>query len=161
VREAFALLLLACACGVAARSAPPDRPLGGSAAEDGAGESSGAYSSRSELPDHEGFAEVEARGPTIASGMREVARRTSAGDRIELVRAEGQDTCVRVAFAAGLPIVAKLVDSSGQVVATTGAASTEGVLGETGPVCMRKGDSMSAVTEGVRGPVRWVAWASP
>jgi hypothetical protein len=161
VREAFALLLLACACGVAARAAPVDRRVGGSSGGgDTTGESAGTYSSPSEL-ERDGFAEVEARGPTIASGMREVARRTSAGDQIELVRAEGRDTCVRVAFAAGLPVVAKLVDSSGQVVASTGTASTEGVLGETGPVCMRKGDSMSAVTEGVRGPVRWVAWASP
>jgi hypothetical protein len=158
VRESLAILFLACACGVAARSTPADRRAERSGVAELGGESSTGVADRS---DPASFAAVEARGPSIAGGMHEVARRASRGERVELVRAERQDTCVRVAFEASAPVVAKLVDTAGQVLATTSTASTEGVLGETGPVCMRRGDAIGAVAEGSGVSVRWVAWASP
>jgi hypothetical protein len=93
--------------------------------------------------------------------MHQVARRDSAGEKIELVHAEQQDTCIRVAFAASVPVVAKLVDGVGNVVAETGAATVEGLLGEKGPVCIRKGEAVSVMVDGPGAAVRWVAWAAP
>ena len=77
-------------------------------------------------PHSRGFA---ARGPFVAPGMREVARVESAGDPVELVRAEGHDTCVRVAFEATAPVVATLSDAEGSVLASSEAPAIEGVLG--------------------------------
>lgn len=107
------------------------------------------------------FEPIEARGPSIAPGMRQVARRESAGEKIELLRADQQDTCIRVAFAAAMPVVAKLVDGAGNAVATTAAAAAEGLLGEKGPICIRKGEAVSVMVAGPGAAIRWVAWAAP
>jgi hypothetical protein len=93
--------------------------------------------------------------------MREVARRESFGEKIEIVRAEQRDTCVRVAFEAATPVTAKLVEGTGTVLATTSVAGVEGLLGEKGPVCVRKGGALSVLVEGASVAVRWVAWAAP
>jgi len=111
--------------------------------------------------DNGAFATLEARGPSIAPGMRVMARLESRGEKTELVRAEQHDTCVRVAFQAAAPVVAKLIDGTNGAVATTGASAVEGVLGEKGPVCIRKGDTLSGMVEGDAGAVRWVAWGTP
>ena len=100
----------------------------------------------------------------MAPGMREVARIESAFDKIELTRAETHDTCVRVAFEASLPVVAKLFDSEGNVLASTDAPATEGILGPRGPVCVRRSDVISAMAGGSEAGaprVRWVAWQAP
>jgi hypothetical protein len=152
VREAAPFVLLACACGAAARSpAAGARPQGASA----------GLPSGDAAPGPDPFEALVARGPAIAPGMHQVARRDSAGEKIEIVHAEQQDTCIRVAFEASVPVVAKLVDGVGNVVAETGAAAVEGLLGEKGPVCIRKGEAVSVMVEGPGAAVRWVAWAAP
>jgi hypothetical protein len=93
--------------------------------------------------------------------MRLAARRVSTGERVEIVRADQSDTCIRVAFEALVPVVAKLVDDTNNAVATSGAAAVEGVLGERGPVCIRRGEALGVTVEGTGVPVRWVAWAAP
>ena len=80
---------------------------------------------------------------------------------MELVRAGGRDTCVRVAFEAAAPVLARLLGADGTVLCETHSPATAGVLGERGPVCVRKSDSVSAVAEGGGGRTRWIAWASP
>jgi hypothetical protein len=107
------------------------------------------------------FGSIEARAELVAPGMRELARRESSGERIEIVRADRQDACVRVAFESTGPVVGKLVDGVGAVLATSHEATTRGVLGEHGPVCVRRGDSVSAIAEGPSARVRWVAWVAP
>jgi hypothetical protein len=84
----------------------------------------------------------------------------NTGDKVEIAHAEGRDACVRVAFEASSPVVAKLVDAQGNVLAASEAPVTRGVLGERGPVCVRRGDAVSAIAEG-SASVRWMAWASP
>jgi hypothetical protein len=107
------------------------------------------------------FAALAARGPRVAPGMREVARMQNTGDKVEIAHAEGRDACVRVAFEASSPVVAKLVDAQGNILASSDAPATGGVLGEHGPVCVRRGDAVSALAEGSSASVRWIAWASP
>jgi hypothetical protein len=93
--------------------------------------------------------------------MRAAVRRESTGEKIELVRAEQRDTCVRVAFEATVPVVAKLVDGTDRTLAETGTASIDGVLGEKGPICIRKGETLSVLVNGPRTRIRWVAWVAP
>jgi hypothetical protein len=110
------------------------------------------------------FALLVARGPLVAPGMREVAKVQSTGDKgekVEVARAQGRDACVRVAFEATSPVVAKLLDVGGNVLASSAAPTTDGVLGERGPVCVRNGDAVMATAEGSGSSIRWVAWASP
>jgi hypothetical protein len=107
------------------------------------------------------FAALAARGPRVAPGMREVARMQNTGDKVEIAHAERRDSCVRVAFEASSPVVAKLVDAQGNILASSDAPATGGVLGEHGPVCVRRGDAVSALAEGSGASVRWMAWASP
>jgi hypothetical protein len=96
--------------------------------------------------------------------MREITRRSSAEDAVELLRADSGDTCVRVAFAATSPIVAKLLDGNGEVLTTVGPAP-EGALGERGPVCVRRGEVIRAIAVDAGrahvAHVRWVAWQAP
>ncbi|HXN31309.1 MAG TPA: hypothetical protein VN894_05580 [Polyangiaceae bacterium] len=161
MRELLPLALLAFACsavmrqplGCARSARPPSAPSGAGRAE--APASSGAAPS---------FAALAARGASVAPGMREVARIESAGDRVEIVRAEGGDACVRVAFEASSPVVARLLDSEGNVLASSDAPAADGVLGQRGPVCVRRGDSVSAAAGGAGAAVasvRWVAWQAP
>jgi hypothetical protein len=146
VREAAAFVLLACACGMAAKATPAEAPPPPSP-------------TATDAPNR--FDSIVRRGPSIAPGMRLIARRESAGEKIELVRADEGDTCVRVAFEAAAPVVAKLVDRGDNIVATSGAAAAEGLLGERGPICLRKGEVLNVMVDGPNAPVRWVAWAAP
>ena len=59
------------------------------------------------------------------------------------------------------PSNAKLLDSAGLPLAEMHAAASEGALGEQGPVCVRKGDAISASATGAGARVRWIAWALP
>lgn len=107
------------------------------------------------------FASLEAHAGLLAPGMRQAAERENGGERAELVRAAGKDTCVRVAFEAAAPVLARLLDAEGTVLYETRSPATTGVLGDRGPVCIRKSDSVSAAAEGNGGRIRWIAWASP
>jgi hypothetical protein len=97
--------------------------------------------------------------------MREVARVETTGDRVvEIVHAGTRDACVRVAFEASLPIVARLLDGDGNVLASSDAPEAEGVLAQRGPVCIRRGDAVSVAGGGSDAAVpnvRWVAWQAP
>jgi hypothetical protein len=107
------------------------------------------------------FDALAARGRASSPGMREVARKETAGERVDLARAETRDVCVRVVFESSAPVLAKLVDGSGNVLVAGTAPATDGVLGEHGPVCVRKGDVVSCVADGGPARIRWVAWAAP
>jgi hypothetical protein len=111
----------------------------------------------------ESYDALASLGSSIAQGMHEVARKpgVGGGEPVVLVRAETHDACLRVAFDADAPLVAKLVDENGQVLAALAVPATHGVLAEEGPVCIRKGDVVRAVAEGSGAHVRWMAWASP
>lgn len=155
MREIVPFVLLACACGaaVSTASAPLPTPAPPASAQPTAAPAPPSPS--------ESFDDLLALGPTLAPGMGEVARRSSSGDVVELLRAAAGDACVRVAFAAEAPVVAKLVDSKGEALATAGPA-TQGALGERGPVCVRKGELVQAAAQGAgRSHVRWVVWQAP
>ena len=161
VRELGPIALLAVACGAVLRE-----PLGCTRSS-AAARASNAAAIAAPTPSTDpadasaSFASLVARGPLVAPGMREVAHLLSTGDRIEITRAQGRDACVRVAFEASSPVVAKLLDGGGNVLASSAAPTTGGVLGERGPVCIRKGDAVLATAEGPGSSIRWVAWASP
>lgn len=169
MREAIAFLLLACACGAAtwsgrssesrdARKGPlPDDP----AAAAGSGARRGPNGGAGIGPPDRGYASLEALGPSLAPGMRRAAERESGGERVELVRAARKDTCVRVAFESAEPVLARLLSADGSVLYEAHAAATAGTLGDAGPVCVRKSDTVSAAAEGASSRVRWIAWASP
>jgi hypothetical protein len=154
VNDVAPFVLLACACGAAvttttATPAPVPPPAA-------------AQVAAAPVPaPAESFDDLVAQGPTVAPGMREIARKASGEEAVELLRADTGDACVRIAFAAAGPIVAKLVDQGGEVLASVGPAA-EGALGERGPVCVRKGDVVRATAEGAgRSRVRWVVWQAP
>jgi hypothetical protein len=162
VREFVPLALLAVACASMVRGpAGCRRALPDVTSASAAANSSPSIDAGSTPPAAARFDSMAARASTLAPGMREVARKESAGERVEVARATARDACVRVAFEAAEPVVAKLVDGEGNVLAASERAVTEGVLGAAGPVCVRKGDSVSAIAEGVGASVRWVAWEAP
>ena len=159
MREAIAFLLLACACGAATWSG---RSSDASKAQlDGEGPAGSDPNSPDGTRESGAFASLEALAPSLAPGMRRAAVRENAGERIELVRAAGKDTCVRVAFESTTPVLARLLGSDGTVLCETHLATTSGALGERGPVCVRKNDVVSATAEGAGSRIRWIAWASP
>jgi len=158
VREAVAFLLLACACGAATVKGRADdaqrlrRNSRADAADGGGGASGGGDRS---------FVSLEGRATVVAPGLHQAAERETGGERVELVRAASHDACVRVAFESSSPVTARLLDADGGVLAEMHAAAAEGVLGEHGPVCIRRGDAVSAVAEGGGVRVKWIAWTSP
>jgi hypothetical protein len=156
VRELVPFVLLVCACGAAVtRASEPNPPPSPRTSPEP------PVASASSAPDPAAVAAFEAlaaQGATLAPGMRETARREGGADPVALVSAEGRDTCVRVAFAASVPVKARLVDAAGNVLAATSDATIDGVLGARGPVCVRRGDVVKGVAEGVGARVRWVAW---
>jgi hypothetical protein len=150
VTEVVPFVLLACACGAAVTTPAPATPAPASPAATTAPPPAPA----------ESFDDLVALGPTLAPGMHEIARKSSE-DAVELLRADTSDACLRVAFAAAAPVLAKLVDGNGDVLASIGPAAN-GALGERGPVCVRRGDVVRGTAEGTgRTRVRWVAWQGP
>jgi hypothetical protein len=169
VLEFLPLVPLAFACGVfmneplgCAASSPAHGPrYGPGHAPSAWGSATTAVGSTEEAAPALAFAALAARGPRVAPGMHEVARMQNTGDKVEIARAEGRDACVRVAFEASAPVLAKLIDAQGNVLASSDKPATGGVLGEHGPVCVRRGQAVSALAEGSGASVRWMAWASP
>jgi hypothetical protein len=154
VNEVGPFLLLVCACGAAVTAPTPAAP-----ASDPAPTHAMTAATSAPAPT-ESFDDLAALGPMIAAGMHEIARKSSE-DAVELLRADTGDACLRVAFAAAAPVVAKLVDGNGDVLASLGPAP-EGVLSERGPVCVRRGDVVRGAAEGAsRTHVRWMAWQAP
>jgi hypothetical protein len=152
VREAVPFVLLGCACGAALGHATP--PAGSStrtteSATDGAPSTAAAFDALASV------------GLAVAPGMHEVARRETRGERADLVGAEGRDVCVRVAFKASAPVLAKLLDGDGKVLAARTTVGIEGVLGELGPICVRKGEVVACMAEGGPALLQWMAWEAP
>ena len=159
--------LVACAtcasCGPNARA----RPVGvsGAGSDEARTDAGIARDGGAELDTLPTLADLAARAPLVAPGMREAAKAEQAGDRArtDVVRAVTRDLCARVAFVASAPVTARLEDGAGNVLARVAAAQA-GALGERGPVCVRRGDvirvSFDASLE-TRARVRWVGWAAP
>jgi hypothetical protein len=166
VRELGPFVLLVCACGAAARQ--PPRPTA-AAGEHGIAETSAASpSAATAAAGSEDAAEVAAafdsmagRAASLAPGMHEVTRKDAGPEPVELVKADARDVCVRVAYEATAPVVAKLVDRGGSVLAAAEAAATEGVLGARGPVCVRRGEIVRGAADGAGARIRWMAWEAP
>jgi len=102
-------------------------------------------------------------GKTMAAGMRTLKSAQLTGQREvgqELLAPGDADACLRLAFSAAEPVVAQLLDSKGRVLSET-SATTEGKLGERGPVCIRRQEAMR-VQFASKGDavVRFVAWTS-
>jgi hypothetical protein len=102
--------------------------------------------------------------------MKEVARGEISSEappftRV-LVRADGADTCARVAFLAGPPVHASLTDARGDILADV-PSTTDTPLGTRGPVCVRRGDTITLNVSNASNPngsvwlARFVAWSSP
>jgi hypothetical protein len=161
VREAIAFLLLACACGAATWSGRSSDTRKAQLDDDGSAPESEPNGAEGPRQTDGGFVSLEALAPSVAPGMRRAAVKESAGERIELVRAAGKDTCVRVAFEATAPVLARLLGADGTVLYEMHLASASGMLGDRGPICVRKNDVVSAAAEGAAGRIRWIAWASP
>ncbi|HEY8086688.1 MAG TPA: hypothetical protein VIF09_02555, partial [Polyangiaceae bacterium] len=139
MRELLPFVLLACACGAAVRE-PPLAPLPSAAAAT----ATAPEPSAATPDDPAAFEALRSLGPTVAPGMREVIRRESA-DAVELVKADARDACLRAAFEAPTAVTAKLLDETGRVLAESTTASAHGVLGEKGPVCVRKGEVVTGI----------------
>jgi hypothetical protein len=161
VREIGPFVLLLCACGAAVRQSSPNANARAPARAPEAETAEGPAASADSAEATAAFEAMAAQGGAIAPGMREVARKESGGDPVELVRADARDLCVRVAYEASGPIVAKLVERSGGVLAAAEVPATSGVLGARGPVCVRRGDVVRAVADGAGARVRWMAWEAP
>jgi hypothetical protein len=121
-----------------------------------------APSATADLP---GLDDLAALGPSVAAGMREVARGeiVAAGGAVErgVVQAGPADTCIRLALAAQPPIRAWLTDGRGDRLAEVNDA-TRTLLAPSGPVCARKGDTITVHVEAHAAyAARFVAWASP
>ncbi len=105
----------------------------------------------------------------ISDGLRERARgvlvlpSAPAAPSSELVLLEraSEDTCVRVGFSAGAPVTPDLQDGRGRSLSAS-APRREGALGDGGPVCLRRGDTLRLRVEGAAGTrVSWVLWSAP
>ena len=110
--------------------------------------------------------ELAARGPSLAAGMREATRNESTVThalRFDAVNARGRDVCARVLFVSTAPVVAKVEDGEGVVLAEVTHAAQTGALGESGPVCVRRDGVIRVAFDAAArsAVVRWVAWASP
>jgi hypothetical protein len=152
VRELAPFVVLVCACGAAVRES-------GAVPLPSAAQPSATSVVRAFPPDTvAAFDALAARASSLATGMREVTRRETGTDAVDLTTPEARDTCVRVAFQATAPVTVKLTDEGGNLLATTEDAVTDGVLAARGPVCVRKGDVVRGLAEGTGARVRWMAW---
>lgn len=108
------------------------------------------------------FDELAKGAGTLAPLMRELSRDEKSGEKslsADVLQAD-KDACVRVTFAATTELRAVLEDPSGAVLAVTKAKA--GVLGERGPVCVRKGGTLRVRFDGdgaIR--LRFITWTSP
>jgi hypothetical protein len=98
-------------------------------------------------------------GPSLAPGMREVARGESALPLSIVVPGESSDVCLRAVVAAGAPVAAALI-AEGRTLALS-EPGPRALLDAHGPICLRKGTHARIEAQGPRGPARYVVWASP
>jgi hypothetical protein len=111
------------------------------------------------------FDALASRVTTLAPGMREVSRGDLTSEALPpthlVVRADTADTCARVALAAEPAVRVSLTDGRGDVLAQAGSLA-DGAIAAHGPVCVRKGDTITLNVEATAPwAVRFVAWASP
>ena len=84
------------------------------------------------------LARIAETGPSVAPGMRELARLDEAAPfERTIVHAAERDTCARVAFAASEAVRVSLVDGPSSADTAPSAAS-----GVTGTVCVRRGGDL-------------------
>ena len=156
--------VLAATLGGCARRGPPGVPPGAPAMVDtrrGPGLPP-ATTPASADADDPALDALAARAASLAPGMREEVRIETPGARlpVPLLRADKADACARVAFAAPSAGRAWLEDAKGAVLAETSGRS--GALGPRGPVCIRRGDTITLRFEGADvSRLRVVAWVSP
>jgi len=114
---------------------------------------------------------LSARAPLVAPGMRAVASGELSGSPSPLasapsaarllVRADDGDTCVRVALVAQPALHAWVTDERDNILSDVSSA-TDTSIALRGPVCVRKGDSVTLhlAGDGIWA-ARFAAWASP
>ena len=154
------------ACGSGGREVASPAPVSPAPAGIPAALDAGVGEAGDAAPALESLDALAARAPSVAAGMREVARGevvpSDAGVVArEIVRADEQDVCVRVTLVAQPAVHAWLTDTRGDVLAD--ARSVEDAsLGTRGPVCVRKGSRVSLHIEASGAFVaRFVGWTSP
>jgi hypothetical protein len=118
---------------------------------------------------------LASRAPSLAPGMREVARgelasaasSDNAAGVAPLVQAAATDTCARVALVAAPQVHAWLTDARGTVLADVPSAEDTSIA-PRGPVCVRQGSDITLHLEASAADkasgawvARFVAWASP
>ncbi len=108
---------------------------------------------------------LSARGPAVAAGMHEVVRGEimTGGGAAEraVVQAVQADTCLRVTVAAAPAVHAWLTNARGDRLADEKDV-TSALLDALGPVCTRKGDTVTLHLEARDAfSARFVAWSSP
>jgi hypothetical protein len=109
---------------------------------------------------------LRARAPLLAPGMRSVASgelsslSPPASAAPLLVRADDGDTCVRVVLVAQPELHAWITDGRDDILSDISSA-TDTSIAPRGPVCVRKGDTVTLHLAG-EGPwaARFAAWAS-
>jgi hypothetical protein len=110
------------------------------------------------------FEELDGDKGSLAAGMRALDR-GDVGPELarDLIADAKADTCVRVSFSATTPVSAELLDDHARSLAEAPEA-TRSTLGDRGPICIRRGDTMRlrfAPRAGTTPHIRFVAWASP
>lgn len=159
MRWPIALLALA-GCG-APPTAPPSVARGASDA--GTGDASVAEPLGADGSPLASLDAIASHGATDAPLMREVLRADRAAPRSPEVKAD-RDLCVRALFAATATVRIAFVDATGSArgEATTAAS---GSVPPRGPVCIKKGEAIHLVVEGVAGrgdaATRAVVFAAP
>ena len=114
-------------------------------------------------PPERTLATLNEQGPKVAAGMRALdgaELSLSQEQTRDLVTAD-KDTCVRLVWSASTPVLVKLLDSSDHHLVES-SSSKDGTLGERGPICVRKGQTIRVqFTPSAAATVRYAAWASP
>jgi hypothetical protein len=110
------------------------------------------------------FEELDGDKGSLAAGMRPLDRADVGSELMRDLIAEAKaDTCVRISISATTPVAAELVDDRSRALAEA-PEGTRSALGERGPVCIRRGDTVRirfTPRAGTAPRIRFVAWASP
>jgi hypothetical protein len=148
----IALVGMGCGGEAARPRSPEEVPIAAGAARDG-----GVVEAGDSLTS---LAELVARAPQVAPGMRVLAQGEEASPKaIDLPRAD-VDLCVRAVFVAESPVKAALASSAGDTLETT-RPTVSGTLGPRGPVCIRRGQVLTLRFEQTAARVRYVMWGAP
>jgi hypothetical protein len=100
------------------------------------------------------------RAPEVAPEMRVLAQGEAAPPSSVALPKASVDLCVRVVFAAGHAVRAKLETAEDGTLAEVGPVDA-GVLGLRGPVCVRKGREVTLTFGEGATRVRYIVWGSP